>query len=629
MMEKNVLIVCRKLSDTGHISSISPKTGYRYVLASDDPRVHEIGRHHSWISEVCWLEQMESWYSVSDKVIDYIEAVNMWLRSLGNDRYGVPPDLLFWFFHVEGGMTTQRIQDSLLIINAYLSLLDSNSIQSVILIKCSEMQWEDEVLIETAKTRGIHSTIVGRFRSADLVKRFQNVSKMIARQPYYILTILRTKYSATRNSIRKNISENEIIFQICSSEEKHVENIVSIMKAVAEIGYNPVALCWKAHVGANNVRKSGLATDEMERYVTLKDILFSLYQTLQTFIKAVKLRKAFMHNTELYYRNVPLGKLLWPSVLFYFATEILHRSILDYASRKYFISHFPLAIKLWAGHLSIESHLAMKYMDKAKKPLLMYWFWNVFDDPYESKNEIIDLFLASGKSHERYLKRMGVSSDRIALTGMARYDALCDFQKIYSREDSLNHLKIPSTFSSYIVYDPNLIIRGLQTAREQVDVIETLLNFAMNNPKIGLIIKPHPSHSPGTLEDRVNKYFLKNVFWVAKGMQPYHALNAADLLITKCSTIGLEAMFFECPIISVILDGVEKFKVYSDAAEYIMTRKALSEFLNLLVKDDRFRKDWETRQIRKQKTFMKDYFFESEFPSATLGAKAIDQHIKK
>ncbi|MDO9549197.1 MAG: hypothetical protein Q7J65_09570 [Candidatus Marinimicrobia bacterium] len=628
-MDKNILIVCRNLSDAGFISRIPPETGYGYFLASDDPRVHKVGKRLAWINETCWLEKMESFRSVANKTMEYIEAVNGWLKSLGNDKYGVSPDLLFWFRHVEGGMTTQRIQDALLLINAYLSLFDRNNIQSVVVIRCAGMLWEDEVLIETAKTRGIPVKIVGRFRFSVFVQRFRNLFKMMARQPYCICNLLWIKFSAGNNFYKENKPEKEIMFQLCGSQDKHVENIAPIMKAVADMGYNPVALCWKANSGAKKVRESGLAVDELERYVTFKDIGLSLYRSLQTLIRAIKLRPGFICNAGLHYQGVSLGGVLWPSILFYLTAELPQWCILNYAVPKYFTFHSPLAIKLWASGLWIECHLAMKYMNRGETPLLMYWFWHSMHYPYEPSYECIDLFLAAGKLQEIYLKEIGVTSDRIELTGMARYDFLADFKKTYRREDSLNHLKIPLYLSYYITYDPNAILRGFQSTPEQVQVTEALLNFAKNNPSVGLIIKPHPAHCAGILEDMVAEYSLKNVFVVDKDIQPYHALNTADMLITKNSTIGLEAMFFECPVISVILDGDDKFKVFGEAAEYIMNSKALNEFLNLLVKNADFRNTWKTRQIKRQKAFIRDFCFEGEFSSAILGAKAIDQHIKK
>lgn len=125
----------------------------------------------------------------------------------------------------------------------------------------------------------------------------------------------------------------------------------------------------------------------------------------------------------------------------------------------------------------------------------------------------------------------------------------------------------------------------------------------------------------------MDEYSLKNVFIVNKDIQPYHALNTADVLITKFSTIGIEAMFFECPVISIMLDGDDKFKVFGEAAEYIMDSKALNEVLSLLVKNGDFKNTWKTQQIKKQKAFLADYFLESEFSSALLGARAIDEHI--
>ena len=152
---------------------------------------------------------------------------------------------------------------------------------------------------------------------------------------------------------------------------------------------------------------------------------------------------------------------------------------------------------------------------------------------------------------------------------------------------------------------------------------------------MALLVKPHPGHHEGIVEEMIKHgNDLKNVFLINKKMLPYHALNAADLLITKFSTLGIEAMIFEKPVISVILDLEERWQIYQDAATYVFDAKKMYEFLEKIVHHNGFFLQWKKSQIRNQKEFLKSYLnFDSDckdrLNSSELASAAIDLHIRK
>jgi len=165
---------------------------------------------------------------------------------------------------------------------------------------------------------------------------------------------------------------------------------------------------------------------------------------------------------------------------------------------------------------------------------------------------------------------------------------------------------------------------------EQTLVTNTLLNFARNCPDAALIIKPHPAHQPGMLERLIEHYPLPNVFLINKDMLPYHALMAADVVVTKFSTVGIEAMIFGRPVVSVMLDNEDRWQfVYGDAAEYVKTVNALAELLEKLVDDAEFRPKWTEAQRERQEYFLAQYFIQSSRPAASLAADAIAHRLLK
>ena len=303
---------------------------------------------------------------------------------------------------------------------------------------------------------------------------------------------------------------------------------------------------------------------------------------------------------------------------------------LSQAVKEYFKHHNPVAIRLWGGGVPPEGFIAWRSLNREKRPLIfLNWIGVGFDSPYSPKQSPTDLFLAVGNIQREYQERRGFPPDRIAMVGQGRYDHLADWVKTYSADISRSYLNIPSSYNIHIFYDPNYILRGYLTAQEQVLVTNTLLSFAKEHPSAALIIKPHPAHGPGMLEQMIEHYSLPNVFLVNKGMLPYHALNAADLVITKFSTIGIEAMLFGRPVISVILDNEERWEfVFQDAAEYVRTVGAMRELLEKLVDDREFRSQWTEIRLKRQEHFLGQYFIQRSQSSALLAADAIASCLK-
>ncbi|TSA08175.1 MAG: hypothetical protein D4R73_08990 [Deltaproteobacteria bacterium] len=627
---QNILIICREQSDAYLLARLKPRPGCRYIEASGDVRVDREAGRLPWVSEVCWLEQMESFYQVAQEVIKCLEVINRWTASLGDDEAGVPKELLFWIRHSEGGMTTQRLQDMLLLIRSYLHLMDSYKANQIIILRNPGSKWEDDVLAATASSLGITSKVVGRFRLNVFKGWLFTFLKNLPRDPYHNVKFLKVKLLSLFQGGNRWISNNEIDVQLCSSALKHVENIIPIMKSLRERGFEPIALTWRAEAGAKTIRREGLRAEDLDSWVPFSALWQVPFRVYRTWRQANKRYRELSASPELRFRNVSLGPLLFPSMKSFFLAELGQRYRFLLANGRYFAIHSPLAVKLWGGDTLAEGIVALKILrEKPRRPLFIYWFWVFIENPYELDSKNIDLFLAAGKAHEDYLKKLGVSSDRMASVGLSRYDHLPSFQQEYSPAQSRAFLKVPEGFQSYILFDPNAVIRGYLTGREQSQQTNTLLEFAAKHPRVALIIKPHPSHQPGSLEALLDFYSLPNVFFLNENMLPYHAINAADLVLTKFSTIALEAMLFEKPVISVILDGEDHFKIYGEAVEYVTNIEELNGSLNNFYNDRLARTEWARNQIEKQKIFLRDYLGENGWSSSELGAEVIANHLQR
>jgi hypothetical protein len=629
--EQTVLVVCRGLSEIDFLRRFQPEPGCRYIVASDDLRVHLEMEKHPWVSEVGFLEKMESFYAVALDVIKYLQWVNQWLESLGKDQQGVPRELLSWIRCCEGGKTTQRLQDLLLLIRSYEYLLDKFNIRSIIVLSHPQAKWEDDVLIRVGQSKGIGFRIIGRFRFSILKERLLAWIKLVAREPYYISYIILAKIRGYLRSDQPAIPGKEIVMQLCSPAENHVANILPLMKTLKTRGYSPVALHWRASQAVASIRREGLRAEELETYAPIASLWESPLRVWSTWRQARQRQQEFFTHPELQYHHIFLGPLLWPSVQSFFWEELAQRYRLQQAAQKYFTSHFPTAIRVWGLGVLPEGSIVLKSLKGHQKPLNFFWILNYIDNPYESQDTFIDtdLFLASGDSQKKYLEMLGVPEQRIASVGLSRYDHLDDFKKEFSSSQSRAYLGIPQHFQNYILFDSSYALRGYHTLHEQSLVTTALLNFAREHPSVALMIKPHPAYRPGWLEGLLGYFSLSNAFLINKKMLPYHALNAADLLITKFSTIALEAMLFQKPVISVLLDDGQRFRIYGDAVECADSIETLIEILTKMLKDKNWRAEWVEKQRKTQAMFLKEYFGNNMANSALMAANVLDEFLNK
>ena len=395
----------------GRLLKFRPQSRSHYILGSDDPRVHEAGKRYHWINEIRWIERMESFYNVADDVLGFLEIINKWLKSLANEKFCVSEELLFWVRQCEGGMTTQRIQDLLLLIRSYLYLFENCDIGQIVLLHHPGMQWEDSILIETAKSRGLHVDVMPHFRTKMLSLKVREYIEICGRVLYYCFNFLRLKLSKSlihnnRKSLRK-----EVVFQLCSSAQKHVKNIVPMMTALKNRGYKPIALCWSVterYSKANafkQIRAEGLDAEELEKSAPFVCLFSALLAILSTWRSAKSKYQEFLSLLVLEYKSLPIAHFLWPSVRFFLLTELLPRYIFNISIRNYIKNHSPLGIKIWGEGVSAEGYLVLNKLKEDKRPLVFYWNWVAVESPYGPETQAIDLYLASGNMHKRYFEK--------------------------------------------------------------------------------------------------------------------------------------------------------------------------------------------------------------------------------
>ena len=628
MTKKNVLIVCRKYDELSWLEKYQPHDSSRYFLVSDDIMVQTKAKSFNWINQIDFIEKIESLFNVAEDVIVIQKKISNWLKTLSNKHNGFPRELFYFPRHVDGGMTTQRIQDSLLLIRSYLFLLKKFSIDEVILIRNSAYFWEDSIFIQTAKSLDTRITEIPDNKALSILKRLKVYLKALAYDLFYFFVFLRIKIRPNGNSRDK--SKDEIVFQLCSSAEKHIDNIIPVMKELGRKKFKTKAICWSAPGASEKIIENGVEAVDLESYLTFNDWVDSLFRFTWTVRQALRRKKNFVEDLDLTFQTVDLGLFLWPSILYFLFADLRQSYRLKLASARYLKVHQPIAVQLW-GSISLRQGFVFWKNTKKISPPMFFTaqVGNFIEDPYFFPDDHPeDLWFTFGKTHRNFMvDTIGIPPNKIEITGQPRYQDLKDFKNRFSQNDSASILKIPKEFNRYILFDFNEFVRGYISVQEQMTVLMGLIRFVQKHKEVALIIKPHPNAKLKSLSEILRIYKAQNIILIDKSMLPYHAINSANIVITAFSTIGIEAMILEKPVLSVNFENEKRWKVFDDAVDYFDNVQDLLTLLEKIVTESEFYEFWQISQIERQNKFLKSYFEGVENDSPTLSANAIEKHL--
>ena len=240
-----------------------------------------------------------------------------------------------------------------------------------------------------------------------------------------------------------------------------------------------------------------------------------------------------------------------------------------------------------------------------------------FKWPYRVRDNPIDLFLTAGEYQSTFLKDEGIAPERIVTIGSIRYEHVAEWKRTRSQRASRQAIGVPEGYALYVLWDPSVAVRGFVSVQEQYRVLSTLMELTVTR-QCALIIKPHPSHTIGALEQWVSASPSRHVFLVPAQDLAYDAINASDVVVTKMSAIALEAMLLERPVISPILDGERQWRrLFDDAVECVTSPEALARLLEEICADPVRRAAWTGERLAQQSQFVKQYFDRGvELPTA-------------
>lgn len=194
----------------------------------------------------------------------------------------------------------------------------------------------------------------------------------------------------------------------------------------------------------------------------------------------------------------------------------------------------------------------------------------------------------------------GYPNDAVVVTGQPRYDLLTQAEKVFSRKQTLERHGL-STKKQTIL----LISQRFSMSHSFIRAsIRALKKFSY----IQIIIKPHPLDKNYEWHDEI----LRKENYPALVLDPksntFEALFACDVMLTVSSTVAIETMFLNKPVVIVNLTGEPDPMPYveSGAALGVYDEKDLAPMIKKALFDERTRKELE----KKRKEFIKYHLYD-------------------
>ena len=607
------LVLVYSLRGFNEFISRGKQEGIEYVILCDDPEVQRLAKSIYGLQTES-VTQCKSFFSVADEVIKVIHGVNQWMKILA-EKSNLDFYLFQWFQVPEGGLTTQRVQDALLLIASFRShvIKFQPKTASVFIEKNSE--WDSSVFqftMESLKIPISQRSIV-RFR---FISKAKSKLLIYIREFYYLVNVLREGFFRFSKSGNPNFGiEDKILFQLTSSLDKHVDNISYLMEALEKTNQPTVALCWNSserwaqNDSHKKLQKLGLQTENLEKSLQLKNVINSVYQPQVAWRNAQHLYDHFEGCLPEEYKKIQLAEILWPSIFFFIHAELPQRIRIDCALENRFRNgRIPKAVKVWGVNEFYEGAFLWRHIRKYGRPMkFSYWIGASFEQVYAKKDKELDLFLASDISQKKIaVAAYDLTNDSVKIVAQSRYQYIREFRAKYSQAESREELCIQKNKGMVIAYDPGAVILGYLTPTEQVQVTEVLLNLCQKFKNLTLMIKKHPNQGNAVfLDSQLKNCKLDNVIMIPKKERPSHFLNAADLLITKFSTLGLEAMYLNTPFLACLLDQEKKFQIFEEVPEYVFSIQSLTEKLTNFLNHESIFQLWADEQRIRREVFLK------------------------
>lgn len=215
-----------------------------------------------------------------------------------------------------------------------------------------------------------------------------------------------------------------------------------------------------------------------------------------------------------------------------------------------------------------------------------------------------------GNYMKEMLVKKGVLESRLVITGDPRYDYISCCQNGFKKEEVYQQLNIDIQ-KKIIVFASQL--HGFKY-EENKKLFCGLSRAMLSLPTVQLVVKLHPFDFPEIVNKITSEVDTNNII-IIKDIDLHKLLNTCEILMTVCSTVALEAMILNKPVIIVNLTNKSDLVPYVNkgAALGIYKEEDIANGIKMIMEDSN---NIKSQIMLNQKKFIFDYAYKVDGKSS-------------
>ena len=190
---------------------------------------------------------------------------------------------------------------------------------------------------------------------------------------------------------------------------------------------------------------------------------------------------------------------------------------------------------------------------------------------------------AWGTYSRELLREWGVPDEKIEITGVPRYDEFFSSageSEERARQEAVRELRLdPAKKIAVLATDPFHeagradFVGNYLTQNELAQLIKTTIAAAKHFPDLQLVLKLHPRDPfESFTRDLVRSLDPEKNITVTRLYPTQKLVRACDLLMTVCSTVAIEAILCQKPVITINLRGTRDLQPHAELGAALSAR---------------------------------------------------------
>lgn len=204
--------------------------------------------------------------------------------------------------------------------------------------------------------------------------------------------------------------------------------------------------------------------------------------------------------------------------------------------------------------------------------------------------------------------REGIKEDRINVTGSPKFDKVFNYKNTDSNKKIRDELKIPADKIIILLVTQYFVEMKTWSREQRKKFVLSVADAVSSIPGSQLVIKIHtPTENEADYQEIIENLPVAPI--ICKQSNIYELVNASNTVLTVSSTVALESMAMERPVIIVNLFSTSGADFYRDSgALYVTKEEMLKPVLKQLISDQAFREN----TIKNSTSFVYDQAYKQD-----------------